>query len=246
MRARLFVVLTLTTFALLILPAVSQARVTWSQSLKLNTASYWTNEQSVGIVYQGTVSWYYGDVDDDVGSEVILQVAGDVVLPSAGLIMAEDSGVMYGESGASIQFFGESTLPLTSGDGLKQFDANFYLGPWQIRVAGPRYAGKITLDTHSPKTIAPYPIACKKGGYASVSFQVDDKLSPTADVSLLIKSAAGKTVKKVSIGQKDTGKLLVYLWKCPLGKGKYTYSILATDLAGNDTSKPGKNVLIVR
>lgn len=65
-------------------------------------------------------------------------------------------------------------------------------------------------------------------------------------MSLRVTSAKGKTVSTASIGEQETGKLLTYLWKCNLGKGKYEYSILATDLAGNKASKAGKNTLTVR
>jgi flagellar hook assembly protein FlgD len=80
----------------------------------------------------------------------------------------------------------------------------------------------------------------------TVNYQVADKLSPSASVSLRIRNAVGKTVKTISLGEQDTGKVLTYLWKCPLGKGKYKYSILATDLAGNKASKTGTNTLTVR
>jgi hypothetical protein len=135
-------------------------------------------------------------------------------------------------------------MPLTGGDGPKHLELKF----WNQAIEGfsPTYSASIILDTRGPKTVAPYRLTAKRGGYVTVSYQVDDTYSPTASVSLELRSSAGKKLKAIPLGEQATGKLFTYLLKVNLGKGKYRYAVLATDLAGNKASKVGVNNLTVR
>ena len=104
----------------------------------------------------------------------------------------------------------------------------------------PIYSESTILDTHGAKTVAPYALTCKPGGYVTITYQVVDMLSPTLTVSMRIASSSGKTVKSIALGTQPNKTVLTYLSKCGLGKGKYKYSVLATDLAGNKASKIGR------
>ena len=146
----------------------------------------------------------------------------------------------------AISSSGNWPVIVTAGDGIKASGVQFIEGSTLGIFFSPIYRETITLDTVGPKTVAPYKLACKKGGYVTVSYQVDDTCSPTATVSLQARNAKGKTLKTVALGAQDTGKLVTYLWQPGLAKGTYKYAILATDLAGNKASKVGTNALTVK
>ena len=250
MRTRFAVLLAVTAFVLLLLPTACLALVNWNGSkVTIQTATGWTNKGSIHLDFYGSAAW----VPEQPGDAGVLAVflRGDGVLDSASKQVGYDSGgmtpgVLNGVSVFIAWCSGDVDAPVTSGDGEKQLELQYRLDKPTGSVWSPTFKGTVTVDTHGPKTIAPYPLSCKRGGYATVSYQVDDTASPKADVSLRVTNSKGKTVSSASIGEQETGKLLTYLWKCNLGAGKYKYSILATDLAGNKASKAGKNALTVK
>ena len=64
-------------------------------------------------------------------------------------------------------------------------------------------------------------------------------------MKLVIRKTSGATVKTISLGTRATNQALSYKWKCSLKKGKYSFYVYATDLAGNQQSSPGHNRLTV-
>jgi hypothetical protein len=55
-----------------------------------------------------------------------------------------------------------------------------------------------------------------------------------------------KLRRTFSVGLKATGASLTYSYKCSLAKGKYTWKVYATDLAGNKQAKPSSKSLVVK
>lgn len=254
MRTRFVLLLSCSVLVLLLLPSVSLAAIDWSASkVTVDTKDGWTKEQSVVLEFYGSASWVAQMGFQGMGLQVFLSgsglagTAGQIGYDDGGESLDQVNGVMV----ATEWCRGDAKAALSPGDGQKQLALRFRLDALvnystPMSYWGPTFDCTVNLDTHGPKTIAPYPLSCKRGGYATVSYQVDDSASPKADVSLRVTNSKGKTVAKASIGEQETGKLLTYLWKCPLGAGKYKYSILATDLAGNKASKAGKNTLTVK
>ena len=77
----------------------------------------------------------------------------------------------------------------------------------------------------------------KKGHAISLKYRITDKLSAKATaVTLTVKNAKGKLIKKFALGTKATNVWLSVKWT-PKAKGKYSYSITAKDLAGNKQTK---------
>ena len=113
---------------------------------------------------------------------------------------------------------------------------------YQITVTGG------AADTVAPTTLAPSKATVKKGQTATLKYQVNDAAPNLgkATAVITVKSKAGKVVKTlkpkavaVNVAQKVT-------FKCKLAKGKYTFSVSATDAAGNPSSNTAVNKLTVK
>jgi len=96
----------------------------------------------------------------------------------------------------------------------------------------------VKIDTAGP-TIAGKAVKGRVGYAVSLNYRITDKLSPKATaVTLTVKSAKGKLIKRFALGAKATKVWLSVKWT-PAVKGVYRYSITAKDLAGNKQSKTG-------
>ena len=117
-------------------------------------------------------------------------------------------------------------------------------------VGGRGTAGHLAvrIDTTAPTTRGLAAASVKKGGTAKLKYQVDDARpgSPTAAVTITVKNSRGKTVKTLKLGAKAVNTALTAKFTCKLAKGKYRYSVYATDAAGNRQSKAGGNRLVVK
>ena len=212
---------------------------------RLDPGSAWTKSAFSHLVYSG--EYFLEDPSEAPRGMVGYYLSGDV-LADSGIQEPDVMGSRRLPNTWSFVCFGygETDVPLTAGDGLKNIGLHFEEWDVSPHAVSPEYTNTVTLDTHGPQTLAPYRLSCGQRGYVTFSYQVDDALSPTADVSLHLRSSTGKKLKAVPLGEQETGKLLAYLWKCTLPKGKYKYSILATDLAGNNAAKIGTSILTVR
>jgi hypothetical protein len=108
----------------------------------------------------------------------------------------------------------------------------------------------VNIDTTGPTTTALGSKSVRKGKKVTFKFMVVDThggvpLSPTATVKIVIKKGA-RTVKTLTVGSRTCGATSSFAWKCTLKPGKYTYSVMATDLAGNNAAVVGKAKLTVR
>ena len=241
MRFRLAVIVLLGAVFLFGLPTANAlARVSWQGSYVRVTGGVQYTNQSVPITFYGNVTGGYEEGIPE-GTELVTFVSGDTSQVWAD---NSDGGFEDGASSVRVWCSGTASIKLKGADGLKRVGLHWQDATYSLK--SPVYTVTVTLDTKGPKTVAPYKLTCKKGGYVTVSYQVDDNCSPTATVSLQARSAKGKALKTVKLGTQDTGKLFTYLWKCNLGKGNYKYAILATDLAGNKASMVGTNTLTVK
>ena len=95
---------------------------------------------------------------------------------------------------------------------------------------------------------APRPLAdvtVRRGKSAKLRYRVTDGACPQARVAIKIRKG-GKTRKTLSLGLRATGSDLTCSWKCTLAKGKYTWTVYATDLAGNAQARTVTKKLVVR
>jgi len=119
---------------------------------------------------------------------------------------------------------------------------------YQITVVGGGGGGGGTVDTVAPTTLAPSAAKVVKGKKATLKYQVNDA-SPnlgTASAVITIKNKAGKVVKTLKPGSKAVNALQSATFTCKLAKGKYKFSVTATDAAGNSSSNTAVNKLTVK
>jgi len=57
---------------------------------------------------------------------------------------------------------------------------------------------------------------------------------------------SGKPIKTLQLGDQPANKSLTARFPCKLAAGKYTFTVYATDLAGNTQAKAGHNTLTVK
>ena len=103
----------------------------------------------------------------------------------------------------------------------------------------------VMIDTRGPVTLAPRSATARRERTARLYYRVNDALSPTANVTVLVKSSTGRIVKTLDLGDQPTGTLLRCSFPCNLRKGKYRFQVRAVDLAGNRQSKVGSNTLTI-
>jgi hypothetical protein len=118
---------------------------------------------------------------------------------------------------------------------------------YQITVVGGGGGGG-TVDTVAPTTLAPSAAKVVKGKKATLKYQVNDA-SPnlgTATAVITIKNKAGKVVKTLKPGAVAVNAPQHVSFTCKLAKGKYTFSVTATDAAGNPSSNTAVNNLTVK
>jgi beta propeller repeat protein len=104
----------------------------------------------------------------------------------------------------------------------------------------------VHLDTTPPVTAANWAARVAKGHTAALRFAVRDSVSPRAGVVIKVRNRAGSVVRTLNLGQRPTRTWLTAKFLCKLPRGRYTYRVYATDLAGNRQAKAAWNWLIVR
>jgi hypothetical protein len=106
----------------------------------------------------------------------------------------------------------------------------------------------VRIDTRRPTPLANWAGTVRRGHTASLAYSVRDPRpgSPTADVTIRVKSSAGRLVQKLVVHDVAVNKRLVAKFVCRLAKGRYRFSVCATDAAGNTQSTVASNRLTVR
>jgi hypothetical protein len=132
-----------------------------------------------------------------------------------------------------------------SGDGLHTV---FYRS---VDEAGNREAAHtcaVRIDTRPPRTVANWAASVRRGNWAGLTYYVSDPRpgSPTATVTIRVKTSSGRLVRKLRSVGVAVDKRLVARFVCRLAPGRYRFFVYATDAAGNGQSKVGSNKLTVR
>ncbi len=106
----------------------------------------------------------------------------------------------------------------------------------------------VNVDTSRPTTSAPSAASVVRGRTATLKYRVRDAApnGGKAAVVIKVKNRAGKVVKTLKTGKVAVNKTLSKKFTCKLAKGRYTFSVYATDLAGNTQAKVGSNRLVVK
>ncbi|HEY5168876.1 MAG TPA: YCF48-related protein [Thermoleophilia bacterium] len=102
----------------------------------------------------------------------------------------------------------------------------------------------VRIDGVPPTTAAAANVIVRKGAMASLRFRLTDPPAPSCSLSLQVRRS-GKVVKTVAVGSARPGSVRVR-WRCRLARGRYSYRLLATDLAGSTQTKAGAKTLTVR
>jgi hypothetical protein len=110
---------------------------------------------------------------------------------------------------------------------------------------------QVNIDTTAPTTSGLKAVTVKSGKTAKFNLRVSDikgamTLSPTAKLTLTIRSPRGKVLKVASLGTKATNAKITCTWKCGLKAGSYTYRITAVDAAGNRQAPTASKKLTVK
>jgi hypothetical protein len=106
----------------------------------------------------------------------------------------------------------------------------------------------VRIDTRRPTPLANWAATVRRGHTASLAYSVRDPRpgSPTADVTIRVKTSAGRLVKRLVVRGVSINKRLAAKFVCHLARGRYRFSVCATDAAGNAQSKVASNRLTVR
>ena len=105
----------------------------------------------------------------------------------------------------------------------------------------------VKIDTRQPTSTATKSVTVKKGRKATLVYKVSDPAPScgTATVTIAIKLKA-KTVKTIKIANAAANKARSYTFKVTLKKGSYTWTVKATDVAGNVGKASAAKKLIVK
>jgi hypothetical protein len=103
----------------------------------------------------------------------------------------------------------------------------------------------VSYDLGKPVPVALANKSVKRLKTVKLPYRVSDLHCPKAAVTIRIYKGA-KLKKTLNPGLKATGMNLTYNYKCKLAKGKYTWKVYATDLAGNTQAKPAAKTLTVK
>ncbi len=106
----------------------------------------------------------------------------------------------------------------------------------------------VRVDTQRPTPRAAVPASVTRGRRATLRFSVADARpgAPTATVTIRIRTASGRLVKKAVLSRRPVNRGLRYRFECALPKGTYRFSVYATDGAGNVQTAAARNLLVVR
>ena len=112
----------------------------------------------------------------------------------------------------------------------------------------PTVSRTIHIDTVAPTTSAPASQTATRGSNTSLVYRVNDAApnGGTATVRIEIRDARNRLATTLDLGVQNVNRLLTARFRCQLAAGSYTFSVLATDTAGNPQSSIGSNKLKVK
>ena len=105
----------------------------------------------------------------------------------------------------------------------------------------------VNVDTSRPLTSA-LAASVVKGRTATLKYKVTETGANAgkATVVIKVKNRAGRVVRTIKAGSVAVNVTVSRKFTCTLAKSTYTYTVYATDLAGNTQSKAGSAKLTVR
>jgi hypothetical protein len=151
------------------------------------------------------------------------------------------SGVAYVESSLDGGTWSKGFTRLVGGNGARTVAYR------AVDAAGNTEATRqvtVNVDAGRPKPVALANATVKKGEKATLRFRVDD-ITPRATCKIKVYKGA-RLVKTLKVGAVTTNSSTSYRWICKLARGKYTWKLSATDLAGNHELNPGVRRLTVK
>jgi hypothetical protein len=106
----------------------------------------------------------------------------------------------------------------------------------------------VRIDTRRPKLVTKWAATVRRGNTARLTYCVSDPRpgSPTATVTIRIRTSAGRLVRKLVASGVAVNERLSASFHCRLAAGRYRFCVYATDAAGNTQSSVGSNRLVVR
>jgi large repetitive protein len=114
-------------------------------------------------------------------------------------------------------------------------------------VENPARSATVSIDTGKPTCLALKNVKAKAKKTVKLPFKISDTAPScgTAKVTITI-YLKKKVVKRITIASAVTNKNLTYAYKVKLKKGKYTWKVSATDIAGNVQAKISSKTLTVK
>ncbi|HQH21503.1 MAG TPA: hypothetical protein PLJ89_05335 [Thermoleophilia bacterium] len=103
----------------------------------------------------------------------------------------------------------------------------------------------VRIDRTRPVPRPVADVSVQRGKKAKLRYRVTDAWSPQAKVKIVIRRR-GAAVKRLTLGLRSCGVLATHAWRCTLAKGSYTWTVTATDLAGNAQARTYVKKLVVR
>lgn len=105
----------------------------------------------------------------------------------------------------------------------------------------------VRIDTRRPVAKALWAGEAVSGQPAALSCAVSDSRpgSPTATVTITVRTASGRAVKTLRFAGQPVGKRLICRFHCTLAVGQYRFFVSATDAAGNQAARVASNRLEV-
>ena len=214
---------------------------------------YWAQDINGNVETQHVVKFTVGS--DTAKPVTTVTGATDGAWYKAGMTLhlaaadgAGESGVKelsYALDGAAatvVAAEGDLAVPATAGAHAIAYHAT--------DVAGNVEAEKtftVNVDTSKPVTVA-VAASVVKGRTAKLKYRVTESgpTSGKAAVVIKVKNRRGKVVKTIKAGQVAVNAAASAKFRCKLAVGVYTYTVYATDTAGNAQSKAGSAKLTVK
>lgn len=105
----------------------------------------------------------------------------------------------------------------------------------------------VGIDTRRPATLALSPASVSQGGTVRLAYEVSDPRpgSPAAKVTIVIRTKAGRQVRRIVPGWQRVGVPRTCAYRCGLPPGRYEFFVYATDAAGNRQATIGSSTLSV-
>jgi hypothetical protein len=104
------------------------------------------------------------------------------------------------------------------------------------------------VDTRRPFPMAPCASFARRGHTAWLRYEITETgaTAGRVDVTIKVRNIVGRLVKTIALDNKPANQLRSTSFHCRLPRGRYRFTVLATDAAGNKQARVGSNHLTVR